>query len=162
MFSTRPHALRERSSGIGEIDFSFATVPSAFCTGSFAFLSDFLYFSFFSPRFATTCQSPSLFGAWLSVTWAYEGDGPPFPLLRIFSCGGVGGCPFLSLRLAFWRISQRRRTRSLEDPHRFCGGVGFQSLLDFYPAFHQTLVSRQRFTQLLTISYVTPIDIHFG
>ena len=47
------------------------------------------------------------------------------------------------------RISQRRRTWSLEELHFFRGGVGFHSFLDFHPAFYQTLMSVKEAAQNL-------------
>ena len=60
----------------------------------------------------TTCQSPSLIGAWLLATCAYDGDGPPFPLLGVLSWGGEGAALFSPL---FWSfgVSPRDAERGL-------------------------------------------------
>ena len=48
-------------------------VPCASCTGSFDLLSVTIFFIFFFFFLATTCQSPSLIGAWLFGTLATPG-----------------------------------------------------------------------------------------
>ena len=123
--------------GVEPFNLGLATIPCAVCTRSFSFFS---FFSFsFLPFFITSCQSPSSVGAWVLATWAYEGDGPPFPLLGVCSWGGEGAALFSPLA-SFFGMSPRDAERGLRKIPIFFVAGWDSRLLDFQPDFKEVLM----------------------